>query len=718
VRRFALASLLFVAAGALVPVQANADFTSATLLSGTQRVQFSEANAPAISDDGLYVAFEGVVGDISGVFERNLQTGEVKPVATSYVGEGTLLGAPSEGLAASDASAPSVSANGEYVAFTTTADLNPTEEPSADASCPEVYVRDMGKEPSESGAYVLASAGIVFEGCPPARRREEEFPLAGAQAAPAVALSANGQHVVFTVLSPSNLDEGSPTPPSQVAVRDLETDTTTLVSVTPDGQATPGGGAYPSASSEAYMHGPVRNRSDISQAGAFADQITASTAAISAEANAVAWLGTNVSEQVPGGNLGGREVEPLWRAVGDGPSATTKRVLGGAGLEFGYFRSEVVPEEPVLEGALVSVGSHMEFAPPVLSADGHTVAVLANAPPPAGVGSAGLSAEPSTPDSNAYVAQIEDSTAEPVVTPITVTPNYDGAPGSVGHVTELAISPDGTRLAFETDRTEIASPSFEFLSPPNAYTETFETYEANLALGTLQRVTYEGTEPGGSNGLLSFSEHGETLAFASQATNLFSGDAIGASEVYAVREVAGKAGIAPSQVTPPPVAVLPDPDWLLSATAESQSNGEVLLDVQIPGAGRLNVGAIAQFPKTATPGVHRSRASTSHAAHRGASTATNRKTKPAKPTGGGSAVAQHTVAQATMLASGPTEVELHLRVQSRFSSLAARKIGLYAIVHMTFTAPGRLTLEQDIPVTFHRVIHASGKASKSASRSR
>jgi hypothetical protein len=703
------ATFAVAAINASVPARASAAFNAPTLLSGTQQSEFGGAAAPAISEDGRYVAFQGSIGNISGVFERDLNTGEIRAVATSYAEKGALA-APSAELSAPDAAGPSVSADGQYVAFTTTADLNPAEEPSVDSSCPEVYVRNMD-EPTASSSYTLAAAGVIFE----PERGVTESPcrvsFAGAQAAPGVALSANGRSVVFTVLSPSNLEEGTTTPPSQVVLGNLEAHTTTLVSVTPEGHATPGGGAYPSAYSETEMpHQPIENGSNVSEAGAYEDQVTASSAAIDAQGNTVAWLGTNVNSQVPEASGSATEVEPLWRRVGS-PSATTKRLLGAAGLDFSYFPNQLELDEPVRSGALVSTKNSTEFVPPVLSANGDTVAVLANAPPPAEVKSAELSSRSEAPASDAYVVHVEESTALPVVTPITTTPSYDAEPQAVGDVTDLAISPNGTHLAFETDRTQIVSPSLTLLSYPLPYTRTFQTYDANLALGTLQQVVgpvFDGPAPNGSGGLLSFSASGQTLAFSSNATDLFYGDAVANTEVYTVQEVASSEEVVSPLLPAPPAAVLPAPDWLLSVTADAQPNGEVLLDAQVPGAGRLGVSATAQLPRGTVAGVSRKRP---HVSRHSAAAATSRSTKRPNraPT---VTLVSPLVSQAATLAGGPTELELHVHVKAPFDRLIARKTGLYAIVRVTFAAPGHPTLAQEVPVTFRRVVHARDKQAK------
>jgi hypothetical protein len=710
--------LAIVAVAALLSIAptgtASAEFTPPSLISGTPHQQFEEANAPALSADGRYAVFQGAIAGISGIWRRDLQTGEVKPVAAAYDPGNPAFGAPQQALSAPDAAAPSVSANGRYVAFTTTTDLDPGAEPPADAGCPEVYVRDMEPASGEA-AYTLASAlngtseGISYEGTCPPPEPGPVFSADGAQAAGGVALSADGRHVVFTVLSRSNL-AGPGTEPSQVAVRDLETDTTTLVSVTPDGGPVQGGGAFPST--ESFAHGTLANISG------------ASSAAISADASTVAWLGTNVSAQVSaaeaarapsldGYHAPGREVEPLWRRVADGTGAQTRRLLAGAGLDFFYERFNEQQADTVLAGSFVGVEGAL-FIAPALSADGSTVAMVADAPP--------VAIEPSLneranlgisgPSTDAYVVRVgKDPASPPVATPLTEVASYQLPIAAIEGIYDVAISPDGTRVAFDTARTQFYLPALALISPPVALTEVAETYEANIALGTLQRVTttYDGAEPNGEAGLLSFAGDGQgTLAFASRATNLFYGDAVNASQTYLTRETSSGIPPTPQEIGAPPQLEQPGSRWLLSATATAEPDGTVLVVAQAPGAGRLAVKAGAQLPPPAASasarssrrgGAHKAAREVAHASaaragakHLGHSNA-KRKQSVAVPV--------RTVAQAAVTIKGAIEARLRLRVGSRYKKLVAAGNGLYAVLRLTFAAPGRKTLVTEVPVTFH-----------------
>jgi hypothetical protein len=710
--------------------QARAAFAPATLVSGAASMQFSEANAPAMAGDGNYAAFQGDLAEVRGVYERDLQSGEVKPVA---VGASVADGIPAA-LSAPDAAAPSVSADGRYVAFTTTADLEPLEEPApgrprgepeADRGCPEVYVRDMDKAPGEPGAYTLVAAldgseeGITFGGC---TSSGGGFALAGAQAIPAAALSADGRHVAFTLLSPSNLTSGDggalTTMPSQVLVRDLDSDATTLVTSTPGGEPVPEGGAFPSNAT--LLETPAGHEAialENSQP-TFGDEATASTAALSADASSVAWLGTNVGAQVSTAEVerepqavGAREVEPLWRRIADGPHAMTRRLLAGAGLDFTYPLTE--PSDPVQSGSLVGK-QHVVFVPPALSANGSTVGVIASAPPPAALASL-TNRGISELKTDAYAVQVDDNPAlAPAARALTEIPTYIALEGATADVKDIAVSPDGTHVAFDTARTQLTLPTLTLLSPPAASAAT-EIYEADLASGTVQRVsaTYDGSEPNGSVGLLSLAAGSEALVFASSATNIFYGDGVANWEVYLTHETDSGEQAAEQVIGVQPTLALPSPEWTLSATATPQSDGSVIVDARVPGAGTLTAQAQAQLSESLTAGSATGARSRSKRREGKKSDASAGRTRLALVT--------RTVARGATRAGEPAEIHMRISLATRYRALAARREGLYVLVRVLFAAPGHAALEQEIPVTLHRrlecrlrsCLHAAHRSARS-----
>ena len=725
--RGVLTPVLVVVLALLASGPARAEFTHATLLSGTSEQQFQQAGAPAMSKSGEYVAFQGTLAGISGVWRRDLRTGTIEQVAGG------------------DAGAPSISAEGRYVAFTSSEDLVAWRElpggahegePPSDRGCPEVYVRDMEPDSDASELatqrepeYILASAlnnsreGITFgtaglgQSC-----RESRLTVAGAQAAPAVALDGEGEKVVFTLDSESNL-AGPGTAPGQVAVRDLKTDTTTLVTTTPEGRPAAdggrpveGGGAFP----DAYALSELTETSIGPEVGyGYDDQPAGSSAAISADGEAVAWMGMNVAAQVSAAEAAREpslasvraesEAEPLWHELGGsgGAGGGTRRLLTGAGLEF--FTANPVPKPNMIESGSLIGTTHGAFVPPALSENGDTVAVIATAPSQLAIPSldervSGVSEF----DSDAYVVHIEgDASTPPQVMPLTRISSYAAQTVALGSARDVAISPDGSRVAFDCARTPLESPSLALISPPSAESVD-EVYVANLEHDTLQRASfaYDEAEVNGSMELLSFAGDDRALTFGSRATNLFFGDGVNAPEVYETEEPPSSAQAVPPQIDQPPALTLPASEWVLSATAAPQPDGSVIVYAQVPAAGRLQVEARAQLP--AKPQGHAT-----------AKKAGKRKRPRVRSK---AASAEHLVARTlghgALAVNAAGEAELRVRASSAYRSLLDAPSGIYAILRVTFAVAGHPTLVQEIPVTLHDRTARAHTASRKRRRSR
>ena len=176
------------------------------------------SSAPAISADGRFVAFTSSAGNLSAA-DGTATDVFVRDTATNQ----TILVSrvPGAGGAGGDgpSSAPAVSGDGRLVVFASTADNLSAED---DDTVGDVFVRDLA-----AGATTLVSRATGPAG----------FPGDGSSAAPA--LSADGRVVAFRSgadnLSAEDEDGGDDT---DVFVRDLAAGTTTLVS-----RATGAGGA-------------------------------------------------------------------------------------------------------------------------------------------------------------------------------------------------------------------------------------------------------------------------------------------------------------------------------------------------------------------------------------------------------------------------------------------------------------------------------------------
>jgi WD40-like Beta Propeller Repeat len=715
-RRARRSALLAIVLALGVAGSARASYEPAQILSEStaSSTEFQNATEPAISADGQWIAFEGENEGLAGVWERNLQTGAISPVATVSASSGGSLGTPTP-------TGPSVSASGQFIAFTSETDPDPTNIvlPPTNLNCPEVYLRNMAIPIGQPGAYTLVaeldggSTPITFAGCS-VFGQSGDLRIGGAQAAPGVALSADGQEVAFTVDSASNLglpasdvpepcESGTPPPPdttcqSQVAVRNLATNSTTVASVTPQGTPTPNGGAYPSSTSyPSSGWGQEEDQAvDMNQVG----DVPASTAAISADGSTVAWMGTNLPAQIPGGagdvtagmtgnthlvdpsDPEGQEVEPLWRRISGAGAGQTERVLAGAGLEFygytGYYQQDSSANEAAIEGG----SAEADPGTPALSANGNEVIVTSDAPSPARL--AAIDQFPSFVNhflhSDLYAVDMSNPAA-PGVTPLTqitsdvASNGVDASSDQVsGTVADPAISPDGTEIAFETDRTQFSLGSPALVSPPVQFTQKSETYVVDLATGTLQLATstYDGLAPDGSSGIETVDNAGD-VAVESAATNLIYGNVnLDGPEIYLLGNTPPATAVATETLSGIPriVESVSGPSkWALSASASARRTGTVQLRVSVPGAGVLRAVAAAQLPG------------------RGGSVA--RKRIPFRPVGAARAAARRR-----------SVVRFTLKLNRSDRRYAAGRRGLYARIAVRFSAAGHHALRATVPVTF------------------
>jgi len=690
---------------------AAAEFGPIELISKSATEQAKEAKNPAISAAGEYVAFQGAIGGQVGVFRKNLVTGALQPVAV-----GPEL---PEGLTEASASAPSISADGRYVAFTTLQRLDPANDPlvpggklPAEERSSDVYVADMSTSPP---TYELASAldspgagceAGVTEAGPGAPLGLTYATEKGSMAAGRTALSADGREVAFVVQAESNLTSGPSgstpgveTPEGQVAVRDLATGCTTLVSAERDPES---GGmtTLPVAGGAMATLGP--------QAGG---------ASLSADGTTVAWLGIHIPAQAPAladeaakmkereGGLSPAQVynEPLWRRIADGPTAPTRRVVGGGdplapGCPAAGSLSEVACQGPYPQlvegpesGASRCSGSGeagwdlLAFSSvdvvPQLSADGRTVALLGSPGGFTNVYLADMSAGLSRREALGQLTREVPDPRDPCTGNLTVQ-----SVAARGDIVDLAISPDGERIALVTGRQQfpLAPPNL-LGSPPSAVGLT-ELYLLDRETETLERLT---GGPGGAPSLSgrsnlsareiqgagspSFTADDRTIAFSSVASNLVSGDANGAGDVFTITDHPVHVERGSSAISPPPAGVSPPRRrWRISVSASSQPHGRVRLLVAVPGAGQLRARA-RELPVE------------------------------------GSGHAVRTLSRAHRRARAEGVVKLMLNPSPRARRLARRPGGVPAAVTLGFTSRGHQAVHATVQVRFvFRAPHGKG----------
>jgi hypothetical protein len=739
--RLLAATLIGLTLAVLAPALAQADVFGPISLASVSATAGASLNQQAdyahdatLSGNGRYVAFDGSFAGRTGVWRRDLQTGAVEAVAAENEAE--------PAISAPDAALPSISESGQYVSFTTTARLDPIDDTNRG---PDVYVRDMdvpasiecepGPDTSQPCAYTLASAadgstaGLAYEQPGPDSVETEEHDF-GSVAAGRSAISADGQKVAFVTTAPSDL-VGPGTPRLQVAVRELDSEHTELVSVARDpatGDPIPGQPVSGREGSEVF--GSVFTGTTLPPL--FSDPqpyepVRPVGASISADGTTVAWMGVDISQQagmLPGEAVKDSYTEPLWRRIGDGPSAPIRRITGGSDPSSpGCAASgeQVLPGRGVSsdpcqgpfdaqEGGFgVWSAEHGGNVIPRLSGDGYEAVFIANAQ----LVSLGEDFGVSEHKSDLYVVDMREGLARTqALRPLTELAGADAADiAEDGPIEDFDISPNGDDVAFTTKRIVFPLGSPAYISAPQAAPEMLELFDVDLADDTLTRVT-QGFEGGPSehphaeittgedpytnldDGALSpsFSSNGNELAFSSTASNLVFGDGntppLGAvrfdgSDAFVVSRVLFNPLPTPQSISAAPAGPAIVPTWRLGVTSRSRADGSVLLYVSIPGAGTVSTAA--------------------HSAVRVSTKIRGRVRR---------ALATRTVASSkkTSRASGAVLLTLVLTPSSRYRSLASKRPGLAGTVNVSFTAAHHATLRQSVPVSFLRTEKPKKKA--------
>ncbi len=788
---------------ALAPACAQADLfgpislVSEGTLGGGEPQQVEYAHDAAISSNGVYVAFDGSIAGVTGVWRRDLLTGALEQVAGG------------------DAEMPSISENGQHLSFTTNegkslpaiTDEQPDGAPKQEAV--NVYVRNMALAPGEAGAFTIVSAA---NGSSEPLAYHAASTTMGASAAGRSAISADGNEVAFVTTAISNLvaypkleeeerdrDETPQphTPAGQVAVRYIESASTVLVSrcYFECGESAAAGAAEPVVGKGqlgAVYPGERLEFPAIPETGEWPG------ASISADGSTVAWMGEDVGEQatgLPSERFSPTYTEPLWRRIAPGSEAATERVTGGSDpgnplcAESG---ESALPETPsaldpcqgpfVTErganftsgiwGAARGIGDFI----PRLSADGYTVAFLSEEKLLAegldfGRSDTGQPADLFTADMHPGLTRDQALTPLTEIGPEKLT--YD-AP-----IADFEISADGEQVAFATVRTQFPLGFPQYVDAPASEPGMPELFDVDLRDGTLTQVTHGyaggpseqphktnleeedqyGPSPDGFGALSpAFSANGETLIFASTADNLVYGDGntppgdtpsaapANGSDVFLVKPVAFPS-LSTSQSFSPAPTMGTEPAWRLGVTALSRANGNVVLYVAVPAAGTLTVQArgallvgggsshaarrarrarrssrLSRRTDCSSRSTRRTAGSSSHSHCRAASSsrAAHHAAHATARNGGRQLVATRTLAVAGQAAHAPAGelIMLVLKLDRAYAGLAAQPGGLSANASLTFTARGEPTLHASIAVAFQRTATARRSAKGAAAHSR
>ncbi len=654
--------------------QANAATTDAVISADGRYVVFQTRATNFFEDDGvangdpepLDACREG------GIFRYDRDTGELALVA-----DGSEVALNKNGecepshVILGGAESPSISADGRYVAFDTAQRLTPQDTNESY----DVYVRDMdvalSPERKSSGAYTLVSAKSGGE--EPAAYVSKETPQPGrepgAEVWPNTAISADGRYVAFrTGEVSSNLpsDAGVETPQQQLFVRDLQAKTTTLVTVQKKGEpeaGKPAGGAI----------GPTT---------------------ISGDGSTVAWVAINAPAQtqfLDGESLNDSEPYYLWRRWRE-PEALTRRVTGISdpddpacppGGEVTLSQTAAGPcygplSEP--ESTLSSIA----LTAPGLSTDGYTVAFLA-----------GAALRPNITKTNGldvFLTSMRPGVSRKAATRELTLAVKSGNPGSTPSIESVALSPDGSTVAFTSLRNSFVLSEPDPVGAFRSFPTVGDLYVVHLGTNTLERavVGYEGGDPTRSVQVNpTLSRDGSTVAFVSAATNLVFGDANGLPDAFvATLQTPGGTSAPPSGVNAGAggfsLTAVSSPE--LGVTVKRAKDGGVTLLVETPGPGKLAAKARGSIPKAAAVKSSRARKSSAHAAK------TWKKAKPVPPVLLASGAA-------TARSEGTTTLTLHISAKYVKDLKRAGKLKANIIIAFTPPAPAE-ALSDEVSATF------------------
>lgn len=563
----------------------------------------------AVTPDGRYVVFRTRASNffadddpdpegrrrVGGVFRYDRATG-----ALALVADGDETDATDGSVLVRGAQNPSVSADGRYVAFSTgqrlvAGDLNDNVD---------VYLRDMSvplrPDRAAAGAYVLVSAkdgGDVPASY--ARPPDTPEPLPGqrnpgAETWGATAISADGRYVVFrTAEWRSDLpDRALPdVPPGQVLVRDVVARRTHLQTVT-----TRSGGA--TALGE--------------PAGGAAPQL-----AISADGGTIAWVGANAPAQtrfVDGETLDPARRYYLLRRWREG--AATRRITGvadptdpGCGPG-GRISVDTTTAQEACDGPLSDTEGGVANQlpqPPALSADGTRIAYLA------------VAGRRPLATTNNYGIDLfyADLAAGPSLKSTTVELTRDGQATdrrATGQIDTVTMTPDGRWLAVTTTRSLFTLPVLRPVGEFRVNADARELYVVDLAERTIERVV-RGADGGDADGPVVgpawLSGDAGLAVFASEATNLFFGDANGWADAFVTaRTPLRGASPPPAGTNRPPEAFSigtqeGPPERLLGLRARRRPDGRLRVVAAVPEPGSLLVLA-RRLARPAKRGARRS----------------------------------------------------------------------------------------------------------------
>ncbi len=576
----ATSSRAYVAPGALL-VSASLDL----------REQGDDASGqPDLSSDGRYVVFSTAARNFfpadlqdpagayydGGIFRRDLSSGQLELVALG--GQRQSAGGA---LLTRGAANPSISGDGRWIVFATGAALV-SEDTNAQI---DVYVRDMTRARDDPAAYELISARN--DSREPARfarpTTSTPFRDPGADVAPGVAISDDGEKVVFAVSAvatdlPDHRDVD--VPPGQIFVRDRSRHSTRLVTHVAGAPDRPVSGG----------DGPVG----------------IGPAAISADGSTVAWPGQQAQQQTRFLAAEGQDAAVyfyLWQRIADGPDAPTRRITGASDLDDPGCAGDYAPSSAAsgpCYGALADSEqglSGIAATPPALSGDGRRVAFLTQSAPRGQDAVAAV---------DLFVTDMSPGVSRKAGTVELTREGTTRDPIASASLVSVALSGNGRWAAIVTARTRFLLPALRLVGDVRGTPGPNELYLIDLDGGTIERAVR--ARGGGDAGdtvaaQVSLAYDGRRVAFSSSAENLFFGDANQRPDVFTVdRDDGPPSGELDDELPPEPAAepfdLPPAPSRRLTVFVRRAPQNKVRLDVRAPVAGRIVIKVRGRLPDT------------------------------------------------------------------------------------------------------------------------
>ncbi len=511
----------------------KAAFEGAIIPNGT-RVDFATASDGCSPDDD---------NDYSQTYQRTLLLSLVEPTVLTSRPTGTAAlrsntnDSAIHGFSRSDDSPATLSSDGRFTAFVSEADdLSPDD----DNTLTNVFVRDALTDTTTLVSRASGASGAAANGTsgPP-------LGLFGLFIGPPTsppAISANGSVVAFTSAA-TNLVPGDGNAHTDVFVRNLLTDTTTLVSVKTDGSQVNQDSFDPALSADGnrvafVSRGQLDPADPDTDADVYVRDIAAGTTTLVSRANGPAGADANDEAQEPAISGDGNRV-----AFVTGADNLIAPGLDTNGTSDVYLRDLALGATGIVSARIGSaIAGNLSSGGPSVNQDGSIVAFSSN--------SSNLVPGDGNGKSDVFIRTLATGAT-------TLISRVANAPVAGNDFSDRpSISADGRRVAFETDATDLFAGDTD---------QDQDVVVRDLTAGTTTLVGRAdgpgGAEPDARTGDPSLSANGHCVAFDSQADNLVPGQPAGTDFIHAfLRAIDADCAVAPvvpiSQPGPPP----PGPD--------------------------------------------------------------------------------------------------------------------------------------------------------------